>query len=163
MDKLRNKFARKYNERATEEIPTIVVDSPPEEINLPYIDQTPLASGEDTSAPSTSGISSANGKYGMPSKENNKEDDDKESNQESNPQSANGDVSKDGTSVPSSAGARRPSLRRNSVSLPNLEDLELQVLRDQHQRRIREVNFVRYFIIHCVHFGSLTLRISETV
>lgn len=141
MDKLRNKFTKKYNERELEEIPTIVVDSPPEEINLPYIDQTPPASGEDTSTPSTSGISSANGKNGAPYKENSKADDDKGSSQESKPQSANGNVSKDDT------GARRPSLRRNSVSLPNLEDLELQVLRDQHQRRIREVNFIIYFIV----------------
>lgn len=136
MDKLRSKFSKK-DDNPPDEIPTIVVESPADDSRVPYIDEIPTTSSEEqplTTKPNIKLIrsqtpdksSAGNEKTEKPGSEN---------------------VNKSGTS--SDVGERRPSLRRNSVSLPNLEDLELQVLRDQHQRRVREVSnrtFIKQFI-----------------
>lgn len=131
MDKLRSKFSKKNNDNSSDEIPTIVVESPSDD-RVPYIDESPPSSSEEqplTSKPNIKLIRSQTpDKGGSSSRNENSE----------KPESEN--VNKSGAS--SEASERRPSLRRNSVSLPNLEDLELQVLRDQHQQRVREVSKV---------------------
>lgn len=172
MDKLRSKFSRKRhknNETAPDEVPTIVVDSPPEDINLPYIDQTPTTSSEENPSSSKDEMSSDNADDKEETKGTNKDDgetnsednksessegkdpknstdnDDhsKSDNEDSEKDKSQNENSKKSESDSASAGPRRPSLRRNSVSLPNLEDLEIQVLRDQHQRRLREVSLAK--------------------
>lgn len=130
MDKLRSKFSKK-DDNPSDDIPTIVVNSPSDDGKMPYIDESPPSSSEDkplTTKPNIKLIRSQTpDKHGNGNETYNK------------PQTEA--TNKSGTSVASSdASERRPSLRRNSVSLPNLEDLELQVLRDQHQRRVREVS-----------------------
>lgn len=115
MDRFRGRTGRRGND---EEVPRIVVQSPPEDV--PFADSpgpsaAPIATPEEVVVEELSKPECAD-----PAGENAKlMDDDEDAPQ-----------------------ARRASLRRNSISLPNLDNLELQELREQHRRRTKNVSSI---------------------
>lgn len=127
MDRFRGRIGRKGGDSGKESVPTIVIDSPPEEINVPYADSSP---------PSTSTYEGT-APIALPEEpvievvvegpEANKQEDNHEL---SKPESADpaGENAQliDDDDEEASKKQRKHSLRRNSISLPNLDSLELQ-------------------------------------
>lgn len=144
MDRFRGRIGRRPAEKK-EEVPKIVIDSPPEEINVPYADSaTPSTSSCEGTAPIAvpeeptieivvEGSDDA--------KENKGKDVEISKPESADPAGENAKLlDDDDDDDESDKKQRRASLRRNSISLPNLDSLELQDIKDQHARRVKGVS-----------------------
>lgn len=125
MDRFRGRIGRKGG-GSKESVPKIVIDSPPEEINVPYA---------DSSSPSTSSYGGT-APIALPEEpvievvvegpEARKEEKDELSKPESADPAGENAQLLDDDDEEAPKKQRRQSLRRNSISLPNLDSLELQ-------------------------------------
>lgn len=145
MDRFRGRIGRRGVEKK-EEVPKIVIDSPPEEIHVPYVDaSSPSTSSRDGSAPIATPEEPTIEIVVEDSdqKSSNEENDEMSKPESADPAGENANLLDDDDEEASVADKkdRRPSLRRNSISLPNLDSLELQDIKEQHARRVKGVSF----------------------
>lgn len=140
MDRFKGRIGRKGGD-SKETVPKIVIDSPPEEINVPYA---------DSSSPSTSTYEGT-APIAVPEEptieivvegpEASKSDEISKP-ESADPSGENAQLldDDDDEEAPLDKKQRRASLRRNSISLPNLDSLEMQDIKDQHTRKIKGVS-----------------------
>lgn len=148
MDRFKGRIGRRAAEKK-EEVPKIVIDSPPEEIHVPYADSaTPSTSSREGTAPIA--VEEPEIEIVVEESDDAKENKGRSKDVEiSKPESADpagenanllDDDDEDDESATSNTKQRRASLRRNSISLPNLDSLELQDIKDQHARKVKGVS-----------------------
>lgn len=152
MDRFRGRIGRRGGDNK-EPVPKIVIDSPPEEINVPYADSTPPSTSTAPIAlPEEEPIIEVvvdNPEASQKTKEN--EQDELSKPETADPSGENAklldDDDDDEEAASSEKKQRRTSLRRNSISLPNLDSLELQDLKDQQRtQRIKGVSVFFFFL-----------------
>lgn len=144
MDRFRGRIGRRGGEKK-ETVPKIVIDSPPEEINVPYADSSsPSTSTYEGTAPIAEPeepIVEIVVEGPEKVKENEEKDNELSKPESADPAGENAQlIDDDDEEASSDKKQRRPSLRRNSISLPNLDSLELQDIKGQHVRGVKGVS-----------------------
>lgn len=150
MDRFRGRIGRRGVDKR-EEVPRIVIDSPPEEINVPYADSSsPSTSGEriaPIAVPDEEPVVEVvveepqDDSKGNKSKESEDEEEEISKPESADPAGENANLlDDDDEEAPSDKKQRRASLRRNSISLPNLDSLELQDIKSRQARNVKGVS-----------------------